>query len=174
MAQDRPATPEEIRRIPSLANLADEELDTLLEATETLAFDDGASLFEEGDPADALYFVVQGSVRIHKSAAGGGRMEIAVLPAGSIFGELGLLLRRKRTGAVSALGEVRVLRMPRTALIEHYRCGERYALALLLGVAITLAQRLETSNLRVSANRQRARGSDLESFKRTILEEWAL
>jgi len=176
MSNTPTATTDELRCIPSLAELSDADLAPLLENGTVGRYNDGMTLFEEGDPVRALFILLSGSLRIHRPLPGGGRTELAVLPAGTVAGEVGLLTRKQRLSAASALGTLRVLAIPRDRLVKDYRSGERYALSLLLGVAITLAQRLDASNQRVSNSEAdcRPRGTDLESFKRTILEEWSL
>lgn len=170
------ATADELRCIPSLAELSDSDLAPLMENGATRSLNDGMTLFQEGDPVSGLFFLLDGSIRIHRPLPGGGRTELAVLPAGTIVGEVGLLTRKLRLSAASALGALRVFEVERKQLVEDYRAGERYALSLLLGVAVTLAQRLDASNQRVSNSEadNQPRGTDLESFKRTILEEWSL
>lgn len=176
MSQDLPATTDELRRVASLAALPDADLVALLEHGTTLAYSDGATLFQEGDDADVLYFIVEGSVRVHGPRVGGGRVEFALLAPGSILGEMGMLIRRKRGSAASALGHVRVLRIGHDALMSDFESGARYALSLLHGMAVTLAQRLDASNRRVSLREGQSRpsGTDLDAFRRTILEDWSL
>jgi CRP-like cAMP-binding protein len=176
MPLDLPATSDELRRVTALSTLTDAHLSALLEHGTTLAYADGATLFQEGDDADVLYFIVEGSVRVHGPRTGGGRIEFALLGPGSILGEMGMLIRRKRGSAASALGRVRVLRIGHEVLMGDYESGARYALSLLHGMAVTLAQRLDASNRRVSLREDASRpaGTDLDAFRRTILEEWAL
>jgi MFS family permease len=69
-------------------------------------FAPGEVIVREGDPADALYVLVDGEV--HVSARGEGRgpeRPIRTMTAPSYFGEIGVLERIPRTATVTAVGE---------------------------------------------------------------------
>lgn len=48
-------------------------------------------IFREGEPGDALYVLLAGSVRISKRIAGVGEEALAILEPGSCFGEMALI-----------------------------------------------------------------------------------
>jgi len=51
----------------------------------------GEIIFREGDPADLIYLVGEGSVKISKAGRGGQQETFEFIPQGSFFGELALL-----------------------------------------------------------------------------------
>jgi membrane protein len=61
------------------------------------SFEQGSSIFLDGEAGREMYFVLRGSVSIRRE----GR-EIAVIPAGKHFGEMSFLLGRPRTAAAVA------------------------------------------------------------------------
>ena len=63
----------------------------------------GELLFEEGDPADACFFVVAGRLLVSSRAADGTSVPLAELGRGEVVGELGLLDRAPRSATVRAL-----------------------------------------------------------------------
>jgi len=63
----------------------------------------GELLFEEGDPADACFFVVAGRLFVSTKGAGGELIALAELGRGEVVGELGLLDRAPRSATVRAL-----------------------------------------------------------------------
>ncbi len=63
----------------------------------------GELLFEEGNPADACYFVVAGRLLVSKLGPSGVVDHLAELGRGEVVGELGLLDRAPRSATVRAL-----------------------------------------------------------------------
>jgi SulP family sulfate permease len=62
----------------------------------------GQVLVRQGDPADAMYYIEQGSVSARIERPDGTAFRIRTTTAGTIVGELGLLLGGKRTATVVA------------------------------------------------------------------------
>jgi predicted acylesterase/phospholipase RssA/CRP-like cAMP-binding protein len=63
----------------------------------------GELLFEQGDLADACFFVVAGRLLVSERAADGASVPLAELGRGEVVGELGLLDRAPRSATVRAL-----------------------------------------------------------------------
>ncbi|HMQ31777.1 MAG TPA: cyclic nucleotide-binding domain-containing protein [Chloroflexaceae bacterium] len=77
----------------------------------------GATIFREGDPADALYVISRGQVEVSRRE--GGRAEpLARLAEGQFFGEIGALGRGRRSATVTALTEVECLALGLEAVKE--------------------------------------------------------
>lgn len=66
----------------------------------------GASLFEQGDPADVIYTIESGEIDIIRILADGAEEHLARLDAGSYFGELGPLLGFPRSASARAHTDV--------------------------------------------------------------------
>ena len=77
------------------------------------------TVVREGDPGDALYIIVEGTVEIHT----GGRM-VARMTAGDFFGEISLFDGEPRSATVVAVDDVVLLRLKssdfETLLKIHY------------------------------------------------------
>jgi MFS family permease len=78
----------------------------------------GTSIVREGDPADALYVLVDGEVEVTARGEAGEEHTIRRMSAPSYFGEIGVLERIPRTATVTALTEARLLRIEGTALLD--------------------------------------------------------
>ena len=76
-----------LRAVPSLQALPDQTLIAIVGDSANLFWRAGAEVFAKGSPADGLYIVVSGSVRILDERG----MELGVLGAGDFFGEMSLL-----------------------------------------------------------------------------------
>jgi glutaminase len=85
-----------------LADLGQEEVAFIQAATQLRTYDRGETVFDEGDPADALYFVTQGLVNIEVSAGKDRWFRLKTVPAGSAFGELALVDGGVRTTRIVA------------------------------------------------------------------------
>lgn len=103
----------------------------------------GELIIREGDPADALYLLEQGSVEVSIATPEGDRV-VGTQDAPASFGELGLVVGQ-RTSSVRALTEVRLWRLPRERLMPLLRDQP----ALSTGIA--------TSALKLLERRQRER-----------------
>jgi CRP-like cAMP-binding protein len=93
-----------LQGVPAFASLDERTLLTIVGASANLFWPAGTAVFEAGDPADALYIVLSGSVRIAETTDEGER-EVAVLEAGEFFGELSLLLEREHTKRAEAVSD---------------------------------------------------------------------
>jgi CRP/FNR family transcriptional regulator, cyclic AMP receptor protein len=76
-----------LRSVPSLSTLEDRTLLAIVGDSANLFWRAGSEVFAKGSPADGLYVVVSGAVRI----VGDGGAELGVLGPGDFFGELSLL-----------------------------------------------------------------------------------
>jgi CRP-like cAMP-binding protein len=72
-------------------------------------FQPGDVLMRQGEPGDAFYAILSGSIGV-KAEDYGEEKQVAVLDAGSVFGEIAALTREPRTATLTAITEVAVLR----------------------------------------------------------------
>ncbi|MBA2390292.1 MAG: Crp/Fnr family transcriptional regulator [Geodermatophilaceae bacterium] len=85
-------------------------------AFESFDYARGSTIFHEGDPGDSLYIVLAGKVKIGRRAADGRENMLAVMGPSDQFGELSLFDPGPRTATATALTDVRLVRMHKTAL----------------------------------------------------------
>ena len=100
-------------------------LDPLLARGEEVTFLDGETVMRLGEPADALYLVLEGAVRVERP----GRLT-QIVP-GELVGEIQVLAGGPRTANVHAEGSVRMLRVPREAVIAALEADSRAAMGLI-------------------------------------------
>jgi flavin reductase (DIM6/NTAB) family NADH-FMN oxidoreductase RutF len=100
-------------------------LDPLLARGEEVTFIDGETVMRLGEPADALYLVLEGAVRVERP----GRLT-QIVP-GELVGEIQVLAGGPRTANVHAEGSVRMLRVPREAVIAALEADSRAAMGLI-------------------------------------------
>jgi len=79
----------------------------------------GTAIVSQGEPADALYALAEGEVEVtSRGEAGEGERRIRLMSAPSYFGEIGVLEGIPRTASVTAITDVRVLRIEGRALLD--------------------------------------------------------
>ncbi len=102
-----------IRQVPIFADLTADDLEELAEVVEERRVDAGKEVFREGDPGDAVYLIVKGSVVVF-TGGDGTRPErvLSELGAGACIGEMAVLDASPRSATVRALERTRTLRVP--------------------------------------------------------------
>jgi CRP-like cAMP-binding protein len=127
--------------------VADEDLPQLEgEITMTEAAG-GATLFEEGDPADGVAAIVDGTVEVLKQ----GRV-VATLGPGSLLGELSLFVpSASRTATARASSPVRMIKWRADDVRGRLDRHERLATAIVADMAFVLADRLDRRTQDVAA-----------------------
>ncbi len=120
-----------IRDVPLLARLPEEDVRALASHGRVRTYMAGAVIFQEGDPGDSLYIVVQGSVRIVLVSAKGEEATVAVLGPGECVGDLALLDGKPRSASAIAAEETRALVVMREAFTSWLSQRPAAAFALL-------------------------------------------
>ncbi|NBC28627.1 MAG: cyclic nucleotide-binding domain-containing protein [Spirochaetes bacterium] len=86
----------------SILGIKNDRVVTLLEGSRPVELPPGDTLFLQGDPATAIYFLISGELSVCLED-GFGCSEIALLREGSVVGELALLSGEQRTATVTAI-----------------------------------------------------------------------
>jgi CRP-like cAMP-binding protein len=94
-----------LRAVPSLGTLDDRTLVTIVGDSANLFWGAGSQVFAKGSPADGLYIVISGSVRV----LGDGGNELGVLREGDFFGEMSLLHGAPHRKDVEAVEDTELL-----------------------------------------------------------------
>src|SRR5579859_6287012 len=94
----------------------DDSFITLQEIAEQDSYKAGATIFNEGDSADGMYLILEGSALIIRKTSSGQERTVAIVTESQSFGELGLLTDRPRTATVVAGTDLRVLKITKSVL----------------------------------------------------------
>jgi len=92
--------------------VAEELIWALVSRAEVVSVDKEKVLFEEGAPADALYLIRSGMVKVSKRS-GDREIILSYLTAGNFFGEVALLPDARRTAAVATIFPTELVRLAR-------------------------------------------------------------
>ena len=102
-----------IRQVPIFSELAADDLEELATVVEERRIAHGKDVFREGDPGDAVYLIVKGSVVVFTGGdATREQRVLSELGAGSCIGEMAVLDASPRSATVRALEPTRTLRVP--------------------------------------------------------------
>jgi CRP/FNR family transcriptional regulator, cyclic AMP receptor protein len=94
-------------------------------------YEDGAIVFSQGDPGDALYGVVTGRIRISASTREGKEMFLNIMEPGDTFGEIALLDGNPRTATASATSTCELMIIPRAQFLALLQREPALAIHLL-------------------------------------------
>jgi len=103
----------------------------LAERIDLIRYAAGETVFNCGDPGNALYIVRSGEVEIFIKNDQGEKIVLETSRSGDVFGEISLLDSGPRTTWVAALSEAELLRLDRQHFEEYVRQHTAVALNLL-------------------------------------------
>ena len=137
-----------------LAGLSGSELLAIESVAELQPVCSGDVIIRTGDPADAMYFVLEGSVSVRVSLASGRSRRLSTLGAGVAFGEMAILDDQPRSADIVADEDGALARLSvddlRDLAIEHPNLGA----TLYRNLSVALSRRLRSANDQVRALEQ--------------------
>jgi CRP/FNR family transcriptional regulator len=144
---------DDLRRAPLFAGLTHEQLGKLGGIAESVTLPGGASVFRQGDPADAFYLLADGAVKVLKTFRDGRSATIRHVRPGEMFGEA-VLFNDTYPSSAEAMEPSRLCRFD----TGEFRClmlaEPELALLIIAAMAhllVMLSQRVEELLLPVSA-----------------------
>ena len=106
----------------------------------------GATIFQESEPGDRFYLIVEGAVRISRFVPGMGEEALAVLRAGAYFGEMSLIDDAPRSATAVCHERCRLFVVNRRDLEDLLFVDRDLAYELLWNWVRTLSRRLRATN----------------------------
>lgn len=104
----------------------------------------------EGTRGDRVFFIIEGAVRVSRTIPGIGEEALAILPAGSYFGEMSLFGDETRSADVFADKRTRLLNIYIDELKVLLEREPSMASKFLWACSQTLADRVRQSNAKVT------------------------
>lgn len=115
-------------RIATFRVLGREAMRILAISAQPLQLHGGEQLFEEGEPADGGYVVVQGAVELKSAGDRAGGSVVARV--GTLIGETAMIVDTLRPTAATALEPTTLLRIPRSVFLRTLEGEPGAAMAL--------------------------------------------
>jgi len=134
-------SPAALRRIKMLAMADDKLLESILRYLEPVEVRPFTVLARHGDPADAMYFLLEGELRAYVLLEGR-ESTLATLLPGDSFGEIGLLDSGTRSAFVATNQPSLVLKLSASSFNQIVREAPALATPFVLGLARALAGRM--------------------------------
>jgi CRP/FNR family cyclic AMP-dependent transcriptional regulator len=126
--------PQLLSEIELFSELNESELEEVAAHAQVRKVSTDTTIFHEGDPADAVFVVVNGRVKVVTTSSDGKEFILTVLGAGQVFGEMGLLEAAPRSASVVTITEVEMMIIKREdfdRLIETRPTISRKLMAIL-------------------------------------------
>jgi len=127
------------------ASLTEAELGDLAGGAETVSWEPGAIVFEEGERGDNCFVLHSGAVKVLRRFPDGRRITLARLGPGSVVGELALFNGERRSATVEALEQTLAVGLNGDDVMSILRADPEAAIS----VAVGLADRLRAANERM-------------------------
>jgi len=87
----------------------------------------GEIIFAQGDGADGIYYIAQGSIRLSAVSDGGKEVMLAILGEGSLFGHESLLDQAQRSLTASALTHCHIVRLDGAVVLSMLESDPAFA-----------------------------------------------
>ena len=106
-----------LAKVDLFKGLPGDDLERIAGIVHGAAVEEGHVLFEEGDPGDSFYVVVEGAIEIVKHVSGGDEERLAVRRGGESFGEMALLDDAPRSATARAVDDTQLMVVPREGFL---------------------------------------------------------
>ena len=143
-----------------LSELADGDVDWMIQHGTRQTIPAGTVLIEEGKPLEVLYVVLDGQLAVSLAALSG--KAVAHLQSGEILGELSFLDSRPPSASVTAVEPSSVLSIPRASLTAKLEQDSSFAARFYRALGVFLASRLRHSQQRLGYESDRILDDDVE------------
>ena len=144
---------EGILKFKIFEGITHEELDAIFEISEEANYNAGEIILEESSfGADSdFYIILQGNVKVELQASQIDsddklNKRLAVLKNSDVFGEMGLLRKRRRSAQVSAYSELTVLKVNQKKLFQLFVYNPRLGYMIMKNLAAILSDRIMEMN----------------------------
>jgi len=149
-------SPETLRRYPFFCCLNEEQQKAIAMVTEEMEVEAGKELFLEGQPVEALYLLMEGSVDLYYAASGDPKDQLLVgeINPGEPFAISALIEPYTFTATARVAKPSRVLRVDAKALRALCEVDCRMGYLLMKQVAAMAIERLHFARVQLAAARR--------------------
>ncbi|MBI5302542.1 MAG: Crp/Fnr family transcriptional regulator [Chloroflexi bacterium] len=151
-------SPEVLRRYPFFCCLNEDQQKAIAMVTEEIQADANTILFAEGQPVEALYLLMEGSVDLYYAASGDPKDQFLVgdVSIGEAFGISALIEPYTLTATARVASPSRILQVEAKALRALCEVDCKMGYALMRQVAQISIERLHFARVELAAARQPA------------------
>jgi len=139
-----------LRRVPLFARIAPSTLKLLAFTSERVTYDEGQTLFNQGDEGDAAFVIMDGEADILVDTPAGA-LSVAKVKKNDFVGEIAILCEVPRTATVKALSRLKTLRINKE---QFFKLMKEFP-DISIEVMRVLAQRLADTTEELAETRRR-------------------
>jgi CRP-like cAMP-binding protein len=129
-----------LRNIPLLANLSDEEMGNVKENLRVKRFARRETVIQKGSPSDGLLFLLSGKLQVIDVTEDGRMIGLRMVSEGDFFGEISVIQSSLRSASVVALSEVLVALLPSKITLHLFSHSPSVAQHMLQRLAAKIQQ----------------------------------
>jgi CRP-like cAMP-binding protein len=164
----------DIADFPALKSLTQTQMENLRGTWEARSLSAGEDLIHRGEEGGEIYFLLEGELEVY-IPQGEREIELALLRAPMVVGELELLTGEPRTASVRAHTDVEIVAIPQDKVQARVDDGDTAVLKMLLVISQMTAKRLVALTdkfIEIEANSGSARSDELRAFRTKLFSEW--
>jgi CRP/FNR family transcriptional regulator, cyclic AMP receptor protein len=136
-----------LRNVPMFSLLPVDQLLLLTSLALRKPYPKNSTVIAAGDPADALYIVISGRLKVTMSDKEGREVILAILGQGEVFGEMGLIDQAPRSATVVTIESCELLTITRT---DFTKCLQKN-FDLTMNVTRGLVKRLREADKKIGS-----------------------
>jgi diguanylate cyclase (GGDEF)-like protein len=122
--------------------LSESEMEDVLDSLHAIEFDEGETIFTEGDTGNTLFIVVYGKISISIRLTDGREREIAEFAAGDFFGEMSIFENAPRSATCRTKGESALLYLQKEDFMKLIQDHPYIAIKIMYRMLNITSQRL--------------------------------
>ncbi|MBN1456949.1 MAG: cyclic nucleotide-binding domain-containing protein [Sedimentisphaerales bacterium] len=134
-----------LNKISIFAGLNDEQLHSLFQLLETIHYDAGETIFEQGDHPSHIYVVRSGRIKL-VATQDDTPFELVVFDQGQCFGESSVIGIQPHAATAIAVEETELIALSRQALLSIYETDLALFSTLIMNIARETCRRLRSSS----------------------------
>ena len=138
-----------LREIEFLEGFENEHIELLASIAEPMDFDAAKVIFREGDTAEYVYLIADGSVSLEVCAPAVGCRRILTIDAGNLLGWSPVLGQTRLTATARTLAPTKVFRISSNQILTLCEHNPRFGYEFVQRVALGLAKRLRAARLQL-------------------------
>lgn len=136
-----------LKNIPIFSELDDETLQKIYKSGLVQNFRKNSVILSEEDAGSAMFFIVEGKVKVSRSSGDGKEVILAILNESDFFGEMAILDGMARSATVTAVEDSKLFIIQRAEFLELLRNFPEVSISLLQ----ELSRRLRAATMKIKA-----------------------
>ena len=137
------AATDDLKKYQFFKNLSDSVIFKLSKYIEELSLERGDTLYQKGDPGDALYIIRFGWIKLVGEDADGNEVVLNHVGPGNIIGEMAIIDQERRSARAVAMTPVKMMKLPSEKFVDVLKQEP----GLGLQVIRDISERLRFSNI---------------------------